>query len=118
MDTEDDGDAFNRDRTCRCDRRRQDDEGGARDARRALRCQQEDNEQADLLAETGTGASYDMEDPVGLGKALESLLGSSSDHAAMSARARAVFDERFDAGRVYADYADHLAAVGLTRRVS
>lgn len=73
---------------------------------------------ADLLAETGTGASYDMEDPVGLGKALESLLGSSSDHAAMSARARAVFDERFDAGRVYADYADHLAAVGLTRRVS
>ncbi|MEQ1703137.1 MAG: glycosyltransferase, partial [Ilumatobacteraceae bacterium] len=72
----------------------------------------------DLLGSTSTGASYDHAAEDGLAGALAATVLPAEEWAAISARARAVFEERFDAHVVYADYADYLAEVSLTRRGS
>jgi glycosyltransferase involved in cell wall biosynthesis len=72
----------------------------------------------DLLGSTSTGASYDHAADDGLTGALGATMLPTDQWTAISERARRVFEERFDARVVYADYADYLAEVALTRRGS
>ena len=70
----------------------------------------------DLLKQEGCGLSYDTGDADGLAKLLTALDEDRKTLAQMSANARKVFTQQFDADKVCANMAAHLEHIVRTFR--
>lgn len=64
-----------------------------------------------LVADEQIGTNYEPGDSVGLTHALVSFLRNPSERGEMGARARKLFESRFTAETIYADFAAHVAFV-------
>jgi glycosyltransferase involved in cell wall biosynthesis len=53
--------------------------------------------------------------PQALAAAFVALMGDEPRRAEMARKAQAVFDERYEAGRLYGDYADHVERVASAK---
>ena len=71
-----------------------------------------------LLEQEKIGMTYRNGDPAGLADIVERLTRDDSLRSQLSAASRSLFENRFDAKIVYADFVSHLECVGTRRRTS